>query len=64
MIAKNLRVNNEFYVAPAYNELLEAGKSIVLFNVGSEMNGMYGLGVPEDLRKFESLPVCQKAIRA
>jgi dTDP-glucose pyrophosphorylase len=63
MIAKNLRVNNEFYVAPAYNELLATGKSIVMFNVGSEMNGMYGLGIPEDLRKFESLPVCAKAIR-
>lgn len=26
MIKKNIRVNNEFYVAPVYNEMIEAGK--------------------------------------
>jgi len=29
MIAKNIRVNNEFYVSPVYNEYIEDGKSIV-----------------------------------
>ena len=62
MIAKNLRVNNEFYVAPAYNEMLAAGKEVALFNVGRVLNGMYGLGTPEDLEKFVSLPVCAKAV--
>lgn len=52
MINKNIRVNNEFYVAPVYNEMVEAGQKIVYFNIGSLDNGMYGLGVPEDLNKF------------
>lgn len=51
MIAKNCRVNNEFYVAPAYNEMIESGKKIVYFNIGK---GMYGLGTPEDLASFIS----------
>lgn len=52
MIGKNIRVNNEFYVAPVYNQLIEEGKQIGFFNIGSENNGMYGLGIPEDLNKF------------
>ena len=63
MIAKNLRVNNEFYVAPAYNELIAAGRSLVTYNVGRELDGMYGLGIPSDLAKFEALPVARKAVR-
>lgn len=49
MIEKNIRVNNEFYVAPVYNEMIEAGKKIVFRNVGKSM---YGLGIPEDLNYF------------
>lgn len=50
MIAKNLRVNGEFYVAPCYNELIARGKRIVpdraeIFHV---------LGDPLSLRKFEA----------
>jgi NDP-sugar pyrophosphorylase family protein len=52
MIEKNIRANNEFYVAPVYNELINAGKRIAYYNVGSLGNGMYGLGVPEDLNEF------------
>ena len=52
MIGKNLRVNNEFYVAPAYNELIMAGDRVGIYNIGSDRNGMYGLGVPEDLDFF------------
>jgi len=55
MIAKDKRVNGEFYVAPAYNELIEKGGSFSIFNIGSEGNGMYGLGTPEDLMLFEKL---------
>ncbi len=50
MIRKNIRVNNEFYVAPVYNEMIEDGFRIVYDNVGT---GMYGLGIPEDLKIFE-----------
>lgn len=52
MIAKNLRVNNEFYVAPSYNEMIEDGKCIKYFNIGGLGQGMYGLGTPEDLNIF------------
>ena len=52
MIAKNIRVNNEFYVAPVYNEMIEDAKKITFYNIGSLDNGMYGLGVPEDLERF------------
>jgi len=52
MIAKNLRVNNEFYVAPVYNEMIEDKKSIKYFNIGSLGKGMHGLGTPEDLNLF------------
>lgn len=49
MINKNIRVNNEFYVAPVYNEMIDAGKKIVFKNIGDKM---YGLGTPEDLNAF------------
>jgi NDP-sugar pyrophosphorylase family protein len=62
MIAKNLRVNNEFYVAPAYNEMIESGQKIVVHNIGKELDGMYGLGIPADLEKFEALSVSRKAV--
>ena len=45
MIDKNIRVNNEFYVCPVFNEAIEDGKAIRTFNV----EGMWGLGTPEDL---------------
>lgn len=48
MIEKNIRVNNEFYIAPVYNELINSGKTLVPFYV----NKMHGLGTPEDLQNF------------
>ena len=61
MIAKNLRVNNEFYVAPAYNELIGAGGKVIHVNVGKVGDGMYGLGLPEDLEAFVRLDIAQRA---
>jgi dTDP-glucose pyrophosphorylase len=52
MIQRGLRVNNEFYVAPTYNQLIEEGGKIVVMRTGREYDGMYGLGVPEDLAFF------------
>ncbi len=63
MIDQNLRVNNEFYVAPAYNQLIKNGLRIGCFNVGEEANGMYGLGIPDDLELFIGHPVCKKAVK-
>ena len=59
MINKNIRVNGEFYVAPVYNEMIEAQKRITYHNVGP---GMYGLGIPEDLQKFIALPWSSKCL--
>lgn len=48
MISKNIRVNNEFYIAPVYNEAISDGKKIKTFDV----DNMWGLGTPEDLNYF------------
>ena len=48
MINKNIRVNNEFYVCPVFNEAIEDGKAIRTFNVEE----MWGLGTPEDLNYY------------
>jgi dTDP-glucose pyrophosphorylase len=48
MINKNIRVNNEFYVCPVYNEAISDGLRIKSIPVSS----MYGLGTPEDLEIF------------
>ena len=48
MIEKDIRVNNEFYIAPAYNELIKDGKILVPFFV----HEMWGIGTPEDLKSF------------
>lgn len=60
MIEMNLRVNGEFYVAPVYNMLIEHGKKIKYYNIGSVDNGMYGLGIPSDLELFLSNPISRK----
>ena len=57
MISKNIRVNNEFYVAPVYNEMIEAGMKIGFYNVGTSM---FGLGIPEDLKKFLKTDVAKR----
>lgn len=62
MILKNLRVNNEFYVAPTYNEMLSVGAKITIYNVGKVGLGMYGLGVPNDLNDFLENPVSNKIL--
>ena len=48
MIRKNIRVNNEFYVCPVYNEFLKKNKKIKIHKVDK----MWGLGTPEDLNNF------------
>ena len=48
MISKNIRTNNEFYIAPSYNEMISNGKKILNYPIAE----MRGLGTPEDLSKF------------
>lgn len=50
MIEKNIRVNNEFYVCPVYNEFILDNKIIYKYDISKE--DMHGLGTPEDLIKF------------
>lgn len=54
MIRRNLRVNNEFYVAPTYNLLIARGDKIVVRETGREYAGMYGLGTPDDYEFFQT----------
>jgi NDP-sugar pyrophosphorylase family protein len=63
MIARDERVNGEFYVAPAYNAMIAKGSRIATFDVGMAGDGMYGLGVPGDLEAFEKLPVSDRVHR-
>jgi NDP-sugar pyrophosphorylase family protein len=48
MINKNIRVNNEFYVCPVFNQAIEDNKQIRVYDV----KGMWGLGTPEDLEYY------------
>ena len=48
MIERNIRVNNEFYTAPVYNQAIEDGKKIIIQDVIE----MHGVGVPEDLNVY------------
>lgn len=48
MIEKDIRVNNEFYVCPVFNEAIQDGKEVRNFKA----NKMYGLGTPEDLETY------------
>ena len=48
MIKKNLRVNNEFYVCPVFNEAIKDNKRIII----EKVDDMWGLGTPEDLENF------------
>jgi HAD superfamily hydrolase (TIGR01509 family) len=45
MISKNVRVNNEFYVCPVFNEAIPDGKKVINYRIDK----MWGLGTPEDL---------------
>jgi len=48
MIAKNIRVNNEFYVCPVFNQAIKDHKKIKV----KRINRMWGIGTPEDLNNF------------
>ncbi len=50
MIKKNLRIKNEFYVCPVYNEAIKEKKKIII----DKVKEMHGLGTPDDLNNFIS----------
>lgn len=59
MIDNNHRANGEFYVAPAYNEMIAQGARVLTHNVGA---GMHGIGIPSDLEAFLETEVCSRAV--
>ena len=48
MIKDNIRVNNEFYVCPVFNQAIKDNKHIRIYNIEK----MWGLGTPEDLNYY------------
>lgn len=50
MIARNDRVNNEFYTAPAYNYAIKNGAKIGCFLMN--FDDMHGIGTPDDLQRY------------
>ena len=48
MIEQDIRVNNEFYVCPVFNQAINDGKQIRTYNAKE----MWGIGTPEDLNFF------------
>lgn len=62
MISLDDKSNGEFYVAPVYNYLISEGKRVGTYNIGMEGQGMFGLGIPEDLAFFQNHPEIQKKL--
>lgn len=50
MIKKNIKVNNEFYIAPTYNEMIQNNKRIRAYNIG--VHEHWAVGTPDDLEKY------------
>ena len=48
MIKKDIRTNGEFYVCPVFNEAIKDGLRIKTYQVEK----MWGVGTPEDLKIF------------
>jgi dTDP-glucose pyrophosphorylase len=58
MIRKDIRMNNEFYVCPVYNEMLLKDRDIKIFEISPDE--MHGMGTPEDLVEFEKTEVFKR----
>jgi len=48
MISKGIKTNDEFYIAPVYNEAILDGKRVIPYFV----DAMHGVGTPEDLEEY------------
>lgn len=53
MIIKRDKVNNEYYVCPAYNYSVAQGKKVSVYEI--DMAKMHGIGTPDDLNKYLEL---------
>ena len=50
MINKHIRVNNEFYIAPTYNEMINENKKIGVYHI--DKSNHWSVGTPYDLEKY------------
>jgi dTDP-glucose pyrophosphorylase len=50
MVEKNIRVNNEFYVCPVFNEAIKDGKKIIINEI--KKDDIWLIGTPEELNYF------------
>lgn len=50
MIKKDIRVNNEFYIAESYNQLVREGFYIDIHEIPREQH--WAIGIPEDLKRY------------
>jgi NDP-sugar pyrophosphorylase family protein len=57
MKSENFRVNNEFYLAPAYNFIDSNEGKTVAVHLGKIGKAMHGLGIPSDYESFLENPV-------
>lgn len=60
MIARQERVNGEFYVAPVYNGLIVDGAKIGTYDIGARM---HGLGIPADMIESARTPAIRAALQ-
>ncbi|WP_290941858.1 glycosyltransferase family 2 protein [Hyphomonas sp.] len=58
MISDDVRFNNEFYIAPVYNQMIKSGKTVRTYPVEK----MYSLGTPEELNLFLEKKVLEHGI--
>jgi NDP-sugar pyrophosphorylase family protein len=50
MIEKKITVNNEYYIAPTYNELIVNGATIKNYHIPAKQH--WAVGIPEDLQIY------------
>ena len=54
-------VNGEYYIAPAYNQMIEQGFLVTSYDLGPIMNSMHGMGIPHDYETFLMDPASRRA---
>lgn len=50
MIDRNIRTKGEFYLCPVYNQLIENGGKVGIYEISAKR--MHGLGTPEDYEAY------------
>jgi NDP-sugar pyrophosphorylase family protein len=60
---RNIRTNNEFYVAPTYNHLIGQGLKVETCLVGDHGKAVHGLGTPVDLETFLKNPEAESIVK-